>query len=54
MRDVEGLQRFKELTTKSARLMTCVKLPVEEAFNKWYKNIDKILHQCFKKTVVYK
>ena len=51
LRDENGLRRFNEITSKSETLRTCFKsdLFLENACNKWYKEIDKILHCCFKK-----
>ena len=39
------------MTMKSNKLKNCFRsdLELEDAVNKWYKEIDSILHQCFKK-----
>ena len=51
LRDAEGLLNFSKLTEKSERLRHSVRNSdsVEENCNRWYKEIEKVLHQCFKK-----
>ena len=53
LRDEEGLEKFKQMTTKSNKLRECFNnrnnLNLEDACNKWYKEVDKVLHQCFTK-----
>ena len=49
LRDIEGLERFKTLSTKSEKLIKSVERPVEEACNQWFKEIHSLLHQCFRK-----
>ena len=51
LRDHDGLEKFKKLTTKSEKLKRCFQnnLRLEDACNRWYKEIDSVLHQCFKK-----
>ena len=49
LRDADGLQKFRVLSTKSEKLLRSVELPVEDACNRWYKEIDRLLHQCFRK-----
>ena len=51
LRDEDGLIRFKMITTNSESLRTCFQsnLPLESACSKWFKEIDKMLHCCFKK-----
>ena len=51
LRDDEGLLKFKQKTQKCPKLITCVQQndDLEAACNNWYKEIDKLLHQCFKK-----
>ena len=54
LRDEEGLKKFKTYTTSTVNLRSCFNkgLSLENACNKWYKEVDKILHQCFKKVRV--
>ena len=49
LRDTEALQKFKEKSMFSAKLLKSAEFPVEEACNRWYKEINSIMHQCFKK-----
>ena len=51
MHDIEGLRKFNTLTEKSSNLVGCFHrgLSLEDACCRWYKEMDKILHQCFKK-----
>ena len=48
---IDGLQRFNELTTFTNSLKTCYdsSVTIDEACTKWYKDFNKLLHQCFKK-----
>ena len=54
LRDENGLNKFESLTTTSSNLRSCFHkgLSLENACAKWYNEIDKILHQCFKKVRV--
>ena len=51
LRDAEGLSRFKVMTANNRKLrqISEEELSVEERCSKWYKQILKILHQCFEK-----
>ena len=52
LRDESGLEKFNKITTKTTGLNRCMSSPelsLEEACNKWYKEFEKVLHQCFKK-----
>ena len=51
LRDEIGLNKFNAITANHIKLRDNFKsgLSLEEACNKWYKEIDKILHGCFKK-----
>ena len=51
LRDAEGLMKFSELTENCDRLRKCIRETdgVEENCNRWYKEIEKILHQSFRK-----
>ena len=51
LRDEEGLRKFQELTNNSNKLKKCFKetMDLEKACNRWYKEIDRIIHQCFRK-----
>ena len=49
LRDKDGLQKFHELSNKSEKLIRSVQLPVEDACNRWYKEINSLFHQCFRK-----
>ena len=49
LRDADGLEKFKKLTSNSQKLTLAVERPVEDACNLWFKEIDCLLHQCFKK-----
>ena len=56
LRDSTGLARFKELTSNNSTLQKCLQanIPLEQACSKWYKEFDKLLHQCFKKIRIKK
>ena len=51
LRDVNGLQQFWKMTNDSKKLKDCFKenFDLEDGCNKWYREIDSIMHQCFKK-----
>ena len=49
LRDTEGLQNFNILTTYTESLKLLDNVTVEDACVKWYKDFNKVLHQCFKK-----
>ena len=51
LRDEAGLAMFKQLTTQNNKLRACFQgiTDVEAGCEQWYKQIDKIIHQCFKK-----
>ena len=51
LRDAEGLRKFESCTTVANNLRSCFykNLTLEDACAKWYKEIDSILHRCFKK-----
>ena len=51
LRDEDGLQRFHQMTDKNPSLRQCFQKneSLEESCDRWYKQIDKIMHQCFKK-----
>ena len=47
----DGLSKFKELTenNKSLESMWQDTVSIESSYNKWFKQINSILHKCFKK-----
>ena len=51
LRDEEGLAKFNRLSSVCTPLKKCVEenVPLEDACSKWYKNIEKLMFQCFKK-----
>ena len=51
LRDVEGLKKFNKMTSKSETLINCAQknTSVDTACKTWYKEINKLLHQCLKK-----
>ena len=51
LRDEEGLLKFQEKTTNFHKFRKIMNDndTLEETCNKWYKAVDGILHQCFKK-----
>ena len=50
LRDADGLQKFHQATSKSNQLRKCLEEEdLEKACNKWYKEMDRIFHRCFKK-----
>ena len=51
LRDSEGLQKFKKLTSEKDTLLKCslAPLPLAKVFEGWYKEFNKLLPQCFKK-----
>ena len=51
LRDVDGLEKFKELTSNHSKLRNIFGRcnDINEGCNRWYKCIDSIMQQCFKK-----
>ena len=51
LRDENGLDEFHKVTSESRNLLKCVdeNIPLEKAFEKWYREIQRIFHRCFKK-----
>ena len=51
LRDEDGLNRLRELTSNDSSLEKCMytSASLDEACTKWYKEFDKLLHQCFRK-----
>ena len=54
LRDNEGLLKFNRKTEICPKLINCIQESdnLESACNSWYKEIDRLLHQCFKKVRV--
>ena len=53
LRDENGLALFKQMTQQNKKLRRCLDGEnIERGCEKWYKEVDKIMHQCFiRKTV---
>ena len=51
LRDKDGLEKFRQMTDKNPNLRQCFQRNenLEESCDRWYKQIDKTMHQCFKK-----
>jgi hypothetical protein len=51
LRDEDGLNRLRELTTNNSSLEKCMytNTSLNEVCTRWYKEFDKLLHQCFRK-----
>jgi hypothetical protein len=52
LRDKIGLEKFNQITSTSPNLLKCFQkdtVPLGEACQSWYKAVEKIFHQCFKK-----
>ena len=50
LRNEDGLKKFNEATTNCPKLLKCVEdEDIETACNKWYKQVDRLFHQCFTK-----
>ena len=51
LRDKDGLERFRQMTDNNPNLRQYFQSNenIEESCGRWYKHIDKIIHQCFKK-----
>ena len=49
LRDREGLDKFLVKTTTSKKLIQASNYPdLEKACDRWYKEVNKVMHQCFK------
>ena len=51
LRDAGGLQKFAKLTANASSLKKCFTqdMSLVDACDKWYKEFDKLIHQCFSK-----
>ena len=51
LRDAGGLQKFAKLTAKASSLKKCFTqdMSLVDAYDKWYKEFDKLIHRCFSK-----
>ena len=51
LRDEDGLKKFTMCTSVATKLRSCFMkdLSLEDACGKWYKEMNKVLHKCFKK-----
>ena len=51
LRDAEGLLKFQTMTTKCNSIKQCIDetSDLETACNKWFKEVKRIMHQCFAK-----
>ena len=50
LRDEEGLSKLHDLTSHKGPLNRCLEnVELQEACKRWYKEFEKLLHQCFKK-----
>ena len=56
LRDQNGLSKFNSITSKSDKFLKCVNatIPLQDACEKWYKEFDKTIYQCFKKIRITK
>ena len=54
LRDLEGLQKFSEITTNSNSLLNCVQQHghLDEVCERCYKEFHKLMHQCFNKVTI--